>query len=864
MYSLTLPDSSTIPAQSSNTFTNLTQAGTYTATVVDANGCTETDTFDLIPPPALSASIDTTSDLCYDATNGATIEVTASGGVTPYEYNINGSAFQTSNIFTNVVPGNYTIIVRDAYGCEVTLATQTIEPQLTLSTVLTKDLDCTATPDAVITGTTSGGYAPYTYEVDVNGGGYTTFVPGSSPFTYTTSTAGTYQFQVTDAQGCIAESGITTIAPITNPTATATSVDPLCFNGTNGEVQLFGSGGSGGYTFSFDGSGFTSQSLYTNLSATVSYTYQVQDSNACLSPVYTITLNNPTEVEASASIPANTTCSATTVITVTATGGTGSYGYSFEGGAYSSTSTYTVTNTTTTQTITYSVRDANGCIDTETIDIPPYDPVTGMSFSDSNVITCNDTTTDVTVTPTGGVAPFGFVITAPGAATGNTTGATTGVFTGLTPGNYTFEITDANGCTISASHSIAPATNIVVSGTGSDEVCFGAADGQAIFTITDVSSPGNYTFSIAPASGTATQAGDVVTVTSLAGGTYTINITDITTGCVDSASVTITAATQITFTASATNVNCNNPISTISFPTLSGGTPGYTYAYVTSGSPAPALGAYSNSTTVDTSVLGLTIDVYVKDTNDCVVMTPLSIISDPTPTVTLSVDNQCTASGSNYTITASGGSGVAPYTYSIDGTNFQSSGTFTVAAGTYTVTVRDANGCTAVSNTVTVSPQLTLNTVITKDLDCTASPDAIITGTINGGLAPFTYSVSINSGAYTAQGATGSPFTYNTSSAGTYQFQVTDANGCTAESAVNTIVALVPVTTANTFVEPTCNGDTNGSITLTATAGEAPFTYSIDGGTTFVSSNVFGGLSAGTYNYVVRDNKQCEDSEVLL
>ncbi|WP_082041785.1 SprB repeat-containing protein [Lacinutrix sp. Hel_I_90] len=745
MYSLTLPDSSTLGPQTSNTFVNLTQVGTYIATVVDANGCTVTDTFDLTAPTGPVASISVTSDLCYDTTNGATLEVTASGGVAPYEYNINGGAFQSSNIFTNVVPGTYTIIVRDAYGCEVTLTSQTIAPQLTLTTVLTKDLDCTASPDAVITGTITGGYAPFTYAVSINSGGYTSLGTTGSPFTYTASTAGTYQFEVTDAEGCIAESGITTIAAITSPTATATPVAPLCFNGTNGEVQLFASGGSGGYTFSFNGSGFTTQSLYTNLSGNVSYSYQVQDSNACLSPVYTISLTNPTEVEAAATIPTNTTCSATTVITVTATGGTGSYSYSFQGGAYSSTSTYTVSNTTTTQTITYSVRDTNGCIDTETIDIPPYNPVTGMTFAD-NTITCNNTTTDVTITPTGGVAPFTFTITAPAVATGNTTGATTGIFTGLTPGNYTFEVTDANGCAVSASHVIAPAVNLAVSGTKTDEVCFGASDGQAIFTITDVSSPGNFTYTITPASGTATQTGDIVTVTGLAAGTYTIDVTDITTGCVDSASVTINAATQINFTVSATNVNCNNPISTLSFPTLTGGSPGYTYAYVASGSPAPALGAYSNGTTVDTSVLGLTIDVYVKDTNDCVVMIPVTIISDPTPTVTLAVDNQCTASGSNYTITASASSGVAPYTYSIDGINFQTSATFTVSPGTYTVTVRDANGCTAVSNTVTVYPQLTLTTVITKDLDCTASPDAIITGTINGGSTPFTYSVSINSG----------------------------------------------------------------------------------------------------------------------
>ncbi|TVZ51926.1 T9SS type B sorting domain-containing protein [Dokdonia sp. Hel_I_53] len=859
-YTITQPDNSVLGPQSSTTFTGLSLPGTYTALVADVNGCEVTTTFDLTTPEDVEATLSGTSNLCYDTTSGATLVVDVTAGVAPFEFSINGGPFQASNSFPNLIPGSYTITVRDAYGCTLTLASQSIAPQLSLTTILDKELDCTSSPDGQITGTITGGYPPYTYAVSINGAAYTSLGTTGSPFTYTVTTDGTYQFQVTDDQGCIAESGVTTVAPITNPTVVATPTDPLCFNDSNGQVLLTGSGGSGAYMYSDDNVTYTSDPLFTGLVAGT-YTFYVRDGNECIGTI-SVTLNNPDELVASASIPANTSCSATTVITVTATGGTGSYEYSFEGSSYSSSNTYTVNNTGVIQNITYAVRDTNGCIDTDSIDIPPYDPITGVAFADSNAITCNDTTTDVTVTPTGGISPFTFVITAPGAATTNTTGVNSGVFTGLTPGNYTFEVTDANGCSATASHSISPVRPIQVAFAKADEQCFNAGDGEAVFTITDVSSTGNYTYTISPTVTTDTQVDNVVTVTGLTAGTYTIDVVDTATGCTDSASVTIDAATQITFTATASSVNCNESISTITFTGPSGGTPGYTYAYVIQGDPAPAPSAFSNTTTVDTSVLGSNITVWVKDANDCTVSQDINIVTDPTPTVTLAVDDQCGTIGNSYTITATASSGVSPYAYSIDGTNFQTSATFTVTPGTYTVTVRDANGCTATSNSVTVSPQLVLNSEITEEFDC-APPlpsEAQITLTFNGGSGPYTYEVEFNGGGFNPQGALTSPFIYSTPNPGDYQFRITDSNGCSVTSVVHTIDPLVPVTATETHIDPTCNGDTNGSITLTATSGEAPFTYSIDGGTTFVSSNVFGGLSAGTYNYVVRDSKQCEDT----
>ncbi|QLJ55433.1 hypothetical protein HPC70_08615 [Flavobacterium psychrophilum] len=114
----------------------------------------------------MALSVAPPSDFCYLATSGSTLVVTASGGLAPYSFSINGGPYQASNTptnshtFANLVLATYTISVLDANGCKNLVPfTQTINPQLALSTVLTKDLDCTASPNAVITATAiTGGY----------------------------------------------------------------------------------------------------------------------------------------------------------------------------------------------------------------------------------------------------------------------------------------------------------------------------------------------------------------------------------------------------------------------------------------------------------------------------------------------------------------------------------------------------------------------------------------------------------------------------------------------------------------------------------------------------------------------------------
>ena len=152
--------------------------------------------------------------------------------------------------------------------------------------------------------------------------------------------------------------------------------------------------------------------------------------------------------------------------------------------------------------------------------------------------------------------------------------------------------------------------------------------------------------------------------------------------------------------------------------------------------------------------------------------------------------------------------------------------------------------------------QLTVATVF-KDLDCTASPSATITGTITGGYTPFIYQVSTNAGAYgTSTNVTGTTFVYSTITPGTYKIKITDSKGCTVETAIITVNPLVNPTATTTQTNIICGGN-NGSFNISASLGVAPYSYSFNGSPIFTPTTSYSGLAAGTYSYTVKDAKSC-------
>ncbi|TXE11523.1 T9SS type B sorting domain-containing protein [Seonamhaeicola algicola] len=866
-YQLEQPNSSIVGPQNNNTFANLTQSGTYTVSVTDANNCIITDTFTLNAPIGPTATIDTSSDYCYDASNSATITVNASSGNPPYEYSVNSGPFTLNNTFNNLAPGNYDIIVRDAYGCVFALPTQVIADQLALDADLIKGLDCSSTPNASISLTPFGGTAPFTYEVNYNGGGFTTITGTPSP--YTATTAGTYEFRITDTFGCEATSTVT-VNPISNPTATETIVNPTCNADTNGSVQIIASGGVGPYEYSFDGSSFSATSLYNNLGAGT-YNYEVRDANQCIG-TGSVTLTAPSALTTTASATSfscsasNTPQSATITVNVPTTG-TAPYQYSFNGSGFSSNNTYTVNDNGSNQTINYTVRDAQGCTFTDSVSLTPLNPPTALTLT-ASAVTCSATTSNVTAVATGGIGTLTYEITAPSASV---TSNNTGNFTGLAPDTYVFRVTDASGCYYEESLIINPVVNIGVIGVlDSDVGCNGGNDGALTFTVSDFSSTYSYTIN----SGTTLtgQTANAIPLTGLSTGTYTINVTDETTDCTDTATITVSEpSTALSFTATATNVFCTNDQSQITV-TATGGTPNYRYAAVVTGAPAPAAGAYtsSNVITVDTNAAtDLVWDVYVRDINDCEFMQSVTIINDNPPTLD-PVAQQC-YDGSSFNVTLSGTVFVGTAEYSM-GSGYQASPTFAITApGTYTFSIRDGNGCTA-TQTLVVEPSLLASALLTKDLTCSIPVDATIDVTISGGTSTYTnYEVSTDGGSsYNPVTPTpsGSSFTYSTSTAGTYQFRITDSNSCQVET--NNVTVTAPanpnITSVTQIDDVLCSGESTASIDVVYdnTQGIPPFTINVNNDTTGTNyGSQTSGLPAGAYTITLTDGNGCTDTETI-
>lgn len=206
--------------------------------------------------------------------------------------------------------------------------------------------------------------------------------------------------------------------------------------------------------------------------------------------------------------------------------------------------------------------------------------------------------------------------------------------------------------------------------------------------------------------------------------------------------------------------------------------------------------------------------------------------------------------GNNGTITITTATGgYEPYQYSIDGINFQLSNVFTgLTAGTYTVTVNDANGC-SYQTTVTISEPslLTASAVATPTrVNCFGDKNASVDLTVGGGVAPYTFLWSNGS---TTEDLTGV-------GAGTYSVTVTDANGCHAVAEVT--ITQPDLLQASLFskVAIACKGESTGAFTITATGGTPDYSYSLDG-VNFQPGSTFSHLPAGMYLVTVKDANGC-------
>lgn len=905
--------------QGSNTFTGLS-TGTYTVTIQDANSCTfitNDITINALNPP---------TDLMFSQTpltcpsNTSIITITGvTGGTGVLEYQIIAPAFavtpyQTSNVFAGLSPDTYTFQVRDENDCTYS-ESYTIEPLPTLfvNTVLTKDLDCTATPDAIIFGTISGGLAPFTYAVSINGGAYSGLGATGTTFTYSTNTPGTYQFEITDANGCTSESVIHTINPITPPALSfiTQTRDILCNGDANASIDITIDTSVGTPPFTINVNNDTTNTDYGTQTSGLTagtYTITITDANSCTA-TQTVVIDEPDAILVNYHT-IDITCTAGgvsqgSIIIDNVTGGTAPYNYFVTGTNGYSNSELNATGSTSVSfdvvdfgLYQINVVDANGC-SVLIQDVLVASPPTDLDISIDTSVNCSaGGTAIVSIGSTlASAGPFYFSIyQGPISVYPNpigswipedAPGSQSATFTGLTPGvTYTFIVYDASTlCSYyePATTSIPTNSTLTVSAVSSNNItCTGSADGNVSFTVnsiygvdTDIDYEIFDSLSLISTgitgSGTVL-AGNSLSVTNLGPlpfGNYYVLITEtsgINAGCgVVTAPFNITeSAIALDLTVSVDqNANCNPNSGVISAVGYNGTSP-YQYQ-ITTTAASPAANDPSWTSTSTFNMDAGNYYVHVIDAYGCVVSSPVVVLPmDAAPVISATLNNQCTTAEGEYEIDVTLTSpGIAPYSYSINGGAFQTqTAPFTISnlfSGTHTIEINDANGCGNLV-TVTIESPLGLTPLVNSVPTCN-DDDGEITIAGNGGSGSYTYSINPNPASVTL---TGNVFSGVPS--GIYTVTITDTvTSCTEDVTVSLPEATPPTfTTSPTAI--TCFGDNSGAFEINVNGYSGTYNYEVfDSGGTSVTGIVNAntstnplsvtGMNAGTFTVVITETE---------
>ena len=343
---------------------------------------------------------------------------------------------------------------------------------------------------------------------------------------------------------------------------------------------------------------------------------------------------------------------------------------------------------------------------------------------------------------------------------------------------------------------------------------------------------------VAPYSYSWTSGGNGSTENNLAAGSYDVTVTDAN-GCTQTVTAVVADAPGPVATASVTaNVLCNGGNNGSASVVAVGGTAPLSYSWTSGG-----------TSSVENNLAAGIYTVTVTDANGCISVDNITI-TEPTLMTNLNTSGNLLCNGDNTgwaTITVAGGTGAYSYTWTPGGLG--SATDANLAAGNYSVVVTDANGC-SVNAAFTISEPAVLTTNMTAtDVFCNGGNNGTATISANGGVSPYTYLWSTTETSSTAINL----------NAGVYFVTVTDANGCTTNSSA-TIAEPTALTSSTTFSNVLCNGGNDGSASVTATGGTAPYTYLWSKTETTASIN---NLTAGSYTVVITDANNCTSSATV-
>ncbi len=855
-------------------------AGIYYVTVVDNSGCELMDSIEIlsINSPILSV-VEVLNESCGEGNGSITLSV--SGGTPPFLYDI-GNGPQADSIFGNLIAGIYPIIFTDATGCqdsiEVTLVN--IEaPLLAVANVMNENCNMS---DGAFTVIPFGGSPPFLYNIGngptgnpnftgLSNGFYTVVVTddfgcsnsisvvifdappilafamnianatcglsngsfevlvssGIAPFsfdigngstnnnTFTNLPGGDYQVTVTDFAGCNTTINVE-IGNSGSPFFSIINIVNESCGQNNGSFEISASGGTSPYTFNI-GAGNTSNPVFSNLNSGT-YNIILTDANECsTSQVFTLGENG---LSLTIDEVINANCGiANGSISVSSIGGVAPILFDIGNGPATNSTFQNLAGGTYNITAT----DAVGCTDNQSVTVLSSGAAT---FSIINIMNenCGQGDGSFEILASGGTAPYTYDV-------GN--GATSNpVFSNLNSAIYMVIVTDAGGCNASQILDLGENEMTLNIDDITNATC-GLENGSITVSTTGGTAPFIFNIGNGPSTNPVFE--------NLAGGTYSISVTDGN-GCVADQSVAILSTGVPIFSIiNVMNENCGQGDGSFEISASGGMTP-YTYDI--------GLGTVANPIFTNLNAIGY--NIVVTDVAGC---TASQVFNLPENTVTLNIDEtQNTNCGlSNGSITVSVTGGTSPFLFDIGNGNTSNPVFENLSAGIYNITLTDANGCTDVQS-ATIESTSSIN-ISFSDIQSEAcgQMNGGFTVNVTGGVAPYNFDIG--------NGVTSNNIFTNLG-VGNYVVTVTDDNGCQAIDDITIEGASSPSLLLGEAFNETCS-QMNGAISVIGSGGEMPYTYDFGNGPS--SSNVAMNLTAGIYTITITDNNGCTgDLEVTI
>lgn len=603
-----------------------------------------------------------------------------------------------------------------------------------------------------------------------------------------------YTITPTSSFGCIGNNQVLSVTVYPVPTLTVSASPGVICQGNSSSLTptTDNTGGNGATSYTWNTSA-TSASIVVAPTSNTSYTVFAANAAGCVNQgTISITVNpSPTITVNSGSITSGQS------FTMTA-GGASSYTYSTGQTGFNA-----VVSPTITTTYTVTGTNSSGCTNTAV-----------------STVTVNAACSAPTITITGGggiCAGQTKTLTVSGASTYTwNTGATAPSIVVSPSSTTVYTVTASNGGTCTTTGTVQVTVNVTPTITAiasPTAVCAGSSSNLTAAGAT------TYTWSTGAFTNT-------TVVTPTVNTTYSVTGKSVA-GCISAVKiVTVVVNPVANITISATNsVTCLGLSNKL---TASGAS---TYTWST--------GANSYSISVTPTISS----TYTVSGTQSGCISSKTITINPIDIAVTSTISNLTCNGvNNGTVTLNSTNGLAPYTYHwSNGSSAQTS--TVVAAGNYTITSSDANGCQdSVSITVTQPTSLTVNTTITSPA-CGGSTGAITT-TVSGGASPYTYIWNNGSSSSSATGL----------APGQYQVQIYDATNCYGAAFINLNPTNGPTVSVGATNNVTCYGGNNGSTSISISGGIAPITVLWSNG---VTTNSISSLQAGVYDVIITDASTC-------